>query len=114
MKLDFDVATKNSDRKDGKTFEEDLKPFRFLPRILAYITVLLICGMALIGGCALLAGISFILSYPVMLLWNGCLVPAVSGVHYISWLQAWGLTILITWLFKSSNTTTKNTEQKGK
>ena len=39
--------------------------------------------------------LSFILSYPVMLLWNGCLVDAVSVVKPITWLQAWGLTILV-------------------
>jgi hypothetical protein len=35
-----------------------------------------------------------------MMLWNGCLVPAVEGVQKIEWLQAWGLQILINLLFK--------------
>ena len=44
--------------------------------------------------------VSFLLSWPVMMLWNGCLVPAVDGVQKIEWLQAWGLQVLIGILFK--------------
>ena len=33
-------------------------------------------------------------SLPVFLLWNGCLVGAIDGVHEIGWFQAWGLTML--------------------
>jgi hypothetical protein len=39
---------------------------------------------------------------PVMWLWNGCLVPAVSGVHEIGWIQAWGINVLCAFLFQSS------------
>jgi hypothetical protein len=46
--------------------------------------------------------VSFLLAWPVMLLWNGCLVPAVDGVKQIGWLQAWGLQFLINMLFKVS------------
>jgi hypothetical protein len=46
--------------------------------------------------------VSFLLSWPVMELWNGCLVPAVDGVKQIGWLQAWGLQFLINMLFKVS------------
>ena len=44
----------------------------------------------------LLASLLFglLLSFPMMLLWNACLVPAVSGVAEITWLQAWGLMFL--------------------
>ena len=44
--------------------------------------------------------VSFLLAWPVMMLWNGCLVPAVDGVKQIGWLQAWGLQFLINMLFK--------------
>ena len=44
--------------------------------------------------------VSFLLSWPVMMLWNGCLVPAMDGVQKIEWLQAWGLQFLINMLFK--------------
>jgi apolipoprotein N-acyltransferase len=45
---------------------------------------------------------SFLMAYPAMLLWNSCLVPAVSGIHNISWLQSWGIMSLCSFLFKSS------------
>lgn len=47
--------------------------------------------------------LGFILAYPVMLLWNGCLVPAAPFLENIGWLQAWGLTVLFGFLFKSSS-----------
>ena len=52
--------------------------------------------------------VSFLLAWPVMELWNGCLVPAVDGVKQIGWLQAWGLQFLINMLFKTSITTKKD------
>jgi len=51
-------------------------------------------------GIVVLLGL--VLSLPIWLLWNSCLVPAINGVNEISWLQAWGLNILCTGLFKSS------------
>lgn len=45
--------------------------------------------------------ISFLLAWPVMMLWNGCLVDAVTGVKEITWLQAWGLNILVGIMTKS-------------
>ena len=56
----------------------------------------------LIVGIVVVLGLLF--SYPVMLLWNGCLVPAVDGVKEIGWLQAWGIMILTGILFKTSVT----------
>jgi len=57
----------------------------------------------LIVGIVVVLGLLF--SYPVMLLWNGCLVPAIDGVKDIGWLQAWGLMILCGLLFKSGVST---------
>lgn len=51
--------------------------------------------------------LSIILSLPVMLLWNSCLVPAVNGVNEIGWLQAWGLSILAGFFFKTSVSASK-------
>ena len=51
----------------------------------------------------LIAGVlflSFLLSWPVMMLWNGCLVGALEGVREIGWLQAWGLQFLVNLMFK--------------
>lgn len=42
--------------------------------------------------CMVLTG--FILAIPVMLLWNSCLVGAVAGVSVITWMKAWGLSVL--------------------
>jgi hypothetical protein len=51
---------------------------------------------------------SFLLSLPVMLLWNGCLITAVDGVHELTWLQAWGISLLFGLLFKTTTTTKDN------
>jgi hypothetical protein len=71
----------------------------------------LIAQMAALGAglIGLVVLISFLLSYPLMLLWNGCLVDAVDGVHEVSWLQMWGLSILIGLLFKP---TVSNSDKK--
>ena len=62
-----------------------------------------------IGAMAVAAIVFFgmLFSVPVWLLWNGCLVPAVAGVHEIGLLQAWGLLILFGTLFKNSNVKAK-------
>jgi hypothetical protein len=57
-----------------------------------------------IGLIAIALLLSFLLAWPVMMLWNGCLVPAVDGVNQIGWLQAWGLQFLINMLFRISVT----------
>jgi hypothetical protein len=46
--------------------------------------------------------LSFLLSWPVYMLWNGCLVGAVAGVSEVTWLQAWGISILCGLLFKTT------------
>ena len=45
-----------------------------------------------------------VLSFPIMLLWNYCLVPAVPIVTEITWLQAWGLFVLFGILFRNNST----------
>ena len=57
---------------------------------------------AVVFSIAGLLLLSFLLSLPVYLLWNGCLVGAVAGVTTVTWLQAWGLTVLCGFLFKTS------------
>lgn len=47
-------------------------------------------------------GLSFLLSWPVMWLWNNALVGAIDGVREISWLQAWGISVLSNFLFKTT------------
>ena len=61
--------------------------------------------LAVIGAVAVVLVIGFLMSWPVMMLWNGCLVDAVSVVKPIGWLQAWGISILASFLFKNTTTT---------
>ena len=64
----------------------------------------LIAVLVLLGIAALL---SFLLAWPVMMLWNDCLVDAVTGVKEITWLQAWGLNLLAGIMFKTNVETKK-------
>jgi hypothetical protein len=57
------------------------------------------------GALAGLLLLSFLLSWPVYMLWNGCLVDAVNGVHEVTWMQAWGLSLLFGILFKNNTST---------
>ena len=55
-----------------------------------------IIGMAILITIA----VGIILSFPIMWLWNLCLVPAVPILIEINWLQAWGIYVLFGILFK--------------
>ena len=44
----------------------------------------------------------FVLAFPVMFLWNHCLVPAVNGVNAIGFWQALGLMLLANMLVKTT------------
>ena len=59
----------------------------------------------LIGAITVIIVFGLIVSLPVMLLWNYCLVGAVAGINEISWLQAWGILVLFGLLFKTHVTT---------
>jgi hypothetical protein len=67
-----------------------------MEKLIAALVIML--GMV---GLALFVG--FLLAWPVMMLWNGCLVDAVTIVKPIGWLQAWGISILASFLFKSTS-----------
>ena len=47
---------------------------------------------------------SFLLSWPVWWLWNNALVGAITGVNEVTWLQAWGISLLCAFLFKTNVT----------
>jgi hypothetical protein len=68
--------------------------------------VLTSLGMIL-GSLLLVALAACILALPVQYLWNNCLVPAVDGTHQIGFLQALGLNILFSILFKASVSSNK-------
>lgn len=51
--------------------------------------------------------LSFVLSWPVMWLWNNALIGAVNGVNEVTWLQAWGINILAGLLFQKTDRSSK-------
>lgn len=53
------------------------------------------------AGIGVIFIVGLLVSVPTMLLWNGCLVPAVDGVHEITVLQALGLSVLASFFFRS-------------
>ena len=61
----------------------------------------------IVGIIVMLILLGLVLSLPIWLLWNACLVPAIEGVREITWLQAWGLNILCTGLFKETGVSKK-------
>jgi hypothetical protein len=63
--------------------------------------VIVVVGAVVVGIVGVLV-LSFLLSWPVYMLWNGCLVGAIAGISEVTWLQAWGLTVLSGFLFKSN------------
>ena len=58
---------------------------------------------AFVAAAFVIVVIGLLISWPVMLLWNGCLVGTVAGITAIhSIWQAWGILILCGLLFRSS------------
>ena len=60
--------------------------------------------ITIVVGFSLIVFISFILSLPVMLLWDAVIPQIFTGLHEITWMQAWGLSLLCGLLFKSHTT----------
>lgn len=52
--------------------------------------------------------LGLLLSVPVMLLWNWCLIPAVPAIKEIGWMQAWGILVLFNIFFKATLTVNKD------
>jgi hypothetical protein len=63
--------------------------------------ILVIVGTVVVGIAGILI-LSFLLSWPVYMLWNGCLIDAVPTFKEVTWLQAWGITVLCGFLFKTT------------
>lgn len=51
---------------------------------------------------AILVALSALCAWPVMFLWNACLVGVVSGIKAIDFMSAWGIMLLCGLLFKPS------------
>jgi len=60
---------------------------------------------SIVGLLGIVILLSFLLSWPVMILWNSCLVGAVTGINQIEWMQAWGINLLAGFLFKNNVST---------
>ena len=58
---------------------------------------------SVIFALTVFVAVSVLLAWPVMMLWNNCLVDAVTGVKEISWLQAWGINFLFGILFNKNS-----------
>lgn len=56
----------------------------------------------LVGFVMIVVIAGLIFAIPTWLLWNYCLVDAVTVVKEITWLQAWGINVLFGLLFKST------------
>jgi hypothetical protein len=65
--------------------------------------IIVVIGAGVLALVSLVA-LSFLMSWPVYMLWNGCLVGAIAGVAEVTWLQAWGITVLCGFLFKTTVT----------
>lgn len=48
-----------------------------------------------------------IVSYPAMLLWNSCLVPAIPAIKEVGWIQAWGIMVMGQLMYQSKITLTE-------
>lgn len=62
---------------------------------------------AFVLAVLLILVLSFLISYPLMLLWNIALVPAVNVLNPVGWIQMWGIVILFGCLFKTYTVTAK-------
>lgn len=58
----------------------------------------------IVVGLGAILFVTFLLAYPLMLLWNGCLVDAITIAKPVGWLQMWGIAFLFGCLFKTSVT----------
>lgn len=63
--------------------------------------------ITVLGSIVFLVALSFLLSWPVFMLWNGCFVGAINGVNEVTWLQAWGLNILFGIMFSKGTSASK-------
>lgn len=57
--------------------------------------------LVFIAALTFAAFLSFLMSWPTMMLWNECLVDAITGVKEVTWLHAWGLNLLVGIMFKT-------------
>ena len=66
-------------------------------------------ALKILGVFALIAIVAFLLSFPVMWLWNW-LMPVIFGLIEIDFWQALGLNLLAGFLFRSSNSASSSSK----
>ena len=64
--------------------------------------------ITMLGSLIGILVLAVIVAWPVQLLWNMFLVPAVEGINSIGFWQALGITVLFNILFKPSIPSRKN------
>ena len=62
---------------------------------------------AIFGMLVTILAIGLLMSWPASMLWNQCLVPAVTGLKEVGIFQMWGINILASIVFKGVEVTTK-------
>lgn len=55
-----------------------------------------------LAAIGMLVLVAVFMAWPVMYLWNECLITAVDGTHPIGFFQALGLNVLFSILFKAN------------
>lgn len=63
---------------------------------------------AIIGILVLAVGLSLLLAFPVMWLWNFAVVGTIAGASTLTFWKAWCLMILCHFLFKANVTVNKD------
>ena len=66
---------------------------------------------ALAGGVLVLGLVIALIAWPVQLLWNASLAPAIDGVNEIGFVQAIGICFLVGLLFGSNNASTSKASE---
>ena len=67
----------------------------------------------IMAGIVIAAVYSCLLAVAVKFLWNNSLVPAISGINTINYLEALGIICLCIILFKTPKVSSKNDEQSN-
>ena len=64
-------------------------------------------AVMILGMVAIAIFFSWLISYPLMLLWNMTLVPALPFLGQVTWLQMWGIYVLTNALFNATDFSAK-------
>ena len=54
--------------------------------------------------------VGFLFSYPAMLLWNGCLVPAIPALAPVTWMQMYGIQVMLSILVPKASSANRSSQ----